>query len=224
MAEADGLVEVDGVGQPAVAAEGEAAGTEGAGERDGGEEDTAADAVAAEVFGDGHLGEFELALVLRMRAQQPTGRVPAKAMRMWPPGPRMLRCGSPRLRWSRSSIPKYLEIHCSLRAKKAAASAGWKGRISMGEAGAVLGGWTAAAVWDISDLLDSSLQGDQRDVQYLFMRIRMLLPLRGVMVRSEIELAFRTGEERAVVAAFAQLARRVFRAGGEGAGRASPGV
>lgn len=49
-------------------------------------------------------------------------------------------------------------------------------------------------------------------------------PLRGATVRSDIELAFRTGEERAVVAAFAQLARQVFRAGGEGAGRAASRV
>ncbi|GAC1361006.1 MAG: LysR substrate-binding domain-containing protein [Acidobacteriaceae bacterium] len=43
-------------------------------------------------------------------------------------------------------------------------------------------------------------------------------PLKGVRVRSEIELAYRTGEERAVVEAFAELARRAFRKSAVGAG------
>lgn len=65
VAEADGFIQVDGGGKPGAAAEGEAEGAEGAGEGDGGEQDLATDAVAAEVFGDGHLGEFELAGELR---------------------------------------------------------------------------------------------------------------------------------------------------------------
>ncbi len=82
MAKADGLLDMDRGGKLAVAAEGEAAGPEGAGEVDSGDQDQATDAVATKVFGHGILANSNSPSCSGMRVQRPTGRSPAKGIRI----------------------------------------------------------------------------------------------------------------------------------------------